>query len=138
MHVWSLEDQQRQHPISTMYVYGRNTHSTFRLLLEHVSLPQPAAMALEEMGRNLSGGYGVLELVSLFWYRARGRQLRFLGIGYAMIPDAGASEFLLFSFRALKDGVKAGVPRLISPRRSLREYMNSLFYVQIARCLCGE
>ena len=62
--------------------------------------------------------------------RARRRQLRFLGIGYAMIPDAGASGFLLFLlflfpvtflFFALawtESRPNASVNGIIEPRRS--------------------
>jgi hypothetical protein len=56
-------------------------------------------MALEEMGRNCSNGYGVLELGSFHFLVSRSQEtVETLWVGYAMIPDAGASEFLLLLF----------------------------------------
>ena len=55
-------------------------------------------MALEEVGHNFINGYGVLELVSLSFGIALAGSVEVCGIGYAMIPDAGASEFLLLLF----------------------------------------
>lgn len=116
----------RQHP-STMYVYG--TH-IFNL----------SAMTGTIILSSSRGVQGACSFCCFAIALAR-RQLRFLGIGYAMIPDAGAPGFLLllllwffhvFGF-SRSHGRSAGRCRLDTRQRRLWRWIR--VRVQIAQCL---
>jgi len=97
-----------------MYVYGKKTQTHFNLpaMTGTIILPSSASIndnwQIEEAGNKSSSSRGVsrrLFFFRCFCYRARRRQLVevFLGMGYAMIPDAGAwrlwvSVFFGFAF----------------------------------------
>ena len=84
-------------------------------------------MASEEMERTLSSNNGVFGACSFVILQSRSHEtVEVFGIVYAMIPDAGASEFLrscfsltFWGFRARMDGVNVGIKGdTTEPRRS--------------------
>lgn len=91
-----LEEQRRHDPLSTMHVYGTHIFN-LSAMTGTIILPSASSSSLGGDGIRIiqqSRRSGRLYFPSVC-NRARRGQLRFLGIGYAMIPDAGASGFLL-------------------------------------------